>query len=57
MPHADDLELLSNSSAPDDLLNVRSQAYDLVLNGWELGRAAFVSTDETSSNKSLTCWA
>ena len=37
MPHADDLELLSNSSAPDDLLNVRSQAYDLVLNGWELG--------------------
>ena len=37
MPHVDDLELLSNSSAPDDLLNVRSQAYDLVLNGWELG--------------------
>ena len=37
MPHADDLELLSNSNTPDDLLNVRSQAYDLVLNGWELG--------------------
>ena len=37
MPHVDDLELLSNSSTPDDLLNVRSQAYDLVLNGWELG--------------------
>ena len=37
MPHVDDLELLSNSNTPDDLLNVRSQAYDLVLNGWELG--------------------
>lgn len=37
MPHADDLELLSQSSAATDLLEVRSQAYDLVLNGWELG--------------------
>ncbi len=37
MPHAEDLELLSNSNTPDDLLKVRSQAYDLVLNGWELG--------------------
>ncbi|MBM36862.1 MAG: aspartate--tRNA ligase [Actinomycetota bacterium] len=37
MPHADDLELLSKSSVASDLLEVRSQAYDLVLNGWELG--------------------
>ncbi len=36
MPHPEDLDLL-DSSAGDDLLNVRSQAYDLVLNGWELG--------------------
>jgi aspartyl-tRNA synthetase len=36
MPHPDDLELLDSSSG-DDLLKVRSQAYDLVLNGWELG--------------------
>src|SRR6476646_1152443 len=36
MPHSEDLDLL-DSSAGDDLLNVRSQAYDLVLNGWELG--------------------
>jgi aspartyl-tRNA synthetase len=36
MPHPDDLELLS-SDDPADLLRVRSQAYDLVLNGWELG--------------------
>jgi aspartyl-tRNA synthetase len=32
MPHADDLELMES-----DPLAVRSQAYDLVLNGWELG--------------------
>jgi aspartyl-tRNA synthetase len=36
MPHPDDVALLS-SDDPDDLLKVRSQAYDLVLNGWELG--------------------
>src|ERR1700685_4072379 len=32
MPHPDDLALLSSDPAA-----VRSQAYDLVLNGWELG--------------------
>ena len=36
MPHADDVHLL-DSGDPRDLLKVRSQAYDLVLNGWELG--------------------
>ena len=36
MPHADDMALL-DSGDPDDLLKVRSQAYDLVVNGWELG--------------------
>jgi len=35
MPHSDDLDLLDGS--PEELLEVRSQAYDLVLNGWELG--------------------
>ena len=29
--------MLSASSDAQDLLKVRSQAYDLVLNGWELG--------------------
>lgn len=36
MPHADDVGLLDTGD-PSDLLEVRSQAYDLVLNGWELG--------------------
>ena len=36
MPHPEDLGLLDSSSG-EDLLAVRSQAYDLVLNGWELG--------------------
>jgi aspartyl-tRNA synthetase len=36
MPHDDDLDLLETGDAAD-LLKVRSQAYDLVLNGWELG--------------------
>ena len=35
MPHQDDWERLDGSA--EDLLAVRSQAYDLVLNGWELG--------------------
>ena len=35
MPHEDDWHLLDESG--DALLDVRSQAYDLVLNGWELG--------------------
>jgi aspartyl-tRNA synthetase len=35
MPHEEDWDLLSGG--PEELLRVRSQAYDLVLNGWELG--------------------
>ena len=46
MPHADDLDVVAAASVrmasgggfdADTLLGVRSQAYDLVLNGWELG--------------------
>jgi len=33
MPHVEDLDALERG----DLLDIRSQAYDLVLNGWELG--------------------
>jgi aspartyl-tRNA synthetase len=36
MPHPDDAELLAHGSG-EELLAVRSQAYDLVVNGWELG--------------------
>ena len=40
MPHEDDLPMLMSADGPpsgDALLGIRSQAYDLVLNGWELG--------------------
>ena len=40
MPHEDDLPALMSPDGPptgEALLNIRSQAYDLVLNGWELG--------------------
>ena len=36
MPHPDDHEILEHGT-PEDLLGVRSLAYDLVVNGWELG--------------------
>lgn len=36
MPHPDDVDYLVRGGG-ESLLNVRSQAYDLVLNGWELG--------------------
>jgi aspartyl-tRNA synthetase len=36
MPHADDVDLLVSAEG-EDLLRIRSQSYDLVLNGWELG--------------------
>ncbi|HEX5367167.1 MAG TPA: aspartate--tRNA ligase [Acidimicrobiales bacterium] len=36
MPHAEDVGLLGSDDRRD-LLRVRSQSYDLVLNGWELG--------------------
>ena len=40
MPHIDDLQMLMSADGPpsgEALLDLRSQAYDLVLNGWELG--------------------
>ena len=40
MPHDNDLQMLMSADGPpqgEALLQVRSQAYDLVLNGWELG--------------------
>jgi aspartyl-tRNA synthetase len=36
MPHPEDLDLFQRAEGAE-LLQVRSQAYDLVLNGWELG--------------------
>ncbi|HEY6533990.1 MAG TPA: aspartate--tRNA ligase [Acidimicrobiales bacterium] len=36
MPHPEDVALLDTDD-PAELLKVRSQSYDLVLNGWELG--------------------
>jgi aspartyl-tRNA synthetase len=39
MPHPDDVEILRahHDRPAEDLLSIRALAYDLVLNGWELG--------------------
>ncbi len=39
MPHDEDLEMLRDPDlhGTEKMLDIRSQAYDLVLNGWELG--------------------
>ncbi len=49
MPHADDLAMLDGDSA--ELLAVRSQAYDLVLNGWELGSGSIRISDAAVQNR------
>ena len=36
MPHVDDVGMLTTAQG-DEWLDIRSQAYDLTLNGWELG--------------------
>jgi len=36
MPHVDDVGMLETAEG-DEWLDIRSQAYDLTLNGWELG--------------------
>jgi aspartyl-tRNA synthetase len=36
MPHPEDHELLDHAQG-EELLDIRAQSYDLVLNGWELG--------------------
>ena len=36
MPHVDDVDMLTSAEG-EEWLDIRSQAYDLTLNGWELG--------------------
>jgi len=50
MPHVDDIGVLE-SDDPAKLLTVRSQAYDLVLNGWELGSGSVRIHDSTVQTK------
>ncbi|MDE0607037.1 MAG: aspartate--tRNA ligase [Acidimicrobiaceae bacterium] len=53
MPHPDDLELLEIGG--DALIDVRSQAYDLVLNGWELGSGSVRIHRRDIQNQIFTC--
>ena len=50
MPHPDDLDLLSSGTGAE-LLAVRAQSYDLVLNGWELGSGSVRIHDRTVQEK------
>jgi aspartyl-tRNA synthetase len=49
MPHLDDLAHLES-----DPMNVRSQAYDLVLNGWELGSGSIRIHDSAIQRRVFT---
>ena len=53
MPHPDDLEMLA--SRGEALLDVRSQAYDLVLNGWELGSGSVRIHRQDIQNQVFAC--
>lgn len=53
MPHPDDLKLLDVGG--DALLSIRSQAYDLVLNGWELGSGSVRICRRDIQNKVFAC--
>ena len=53
MPHPDDLELLANGG--EALLDIRSQAYDLVLNGWELGSGSVRIHRQDIQNQIFAC--
>lgn len=37
MPHEDDIPIVRTEASDEQLLKVRSQSYDLVMDGWELG--------------------
>jgi aspartyl-tRNA synthetase len=50
MPHEGDVGLLE-SDEPVKLLSIRAQAYDLVLNGWELGSGSVRIHDSTVQTK------
>ena len=53
MPHPDDIGLLNEGG--DALLDVRSQAYDLVLNGWELGSGSVRIHRRDIQNQIFAC--
>ena len=62
MVHPDDLELLAEmaksapeiSSGTSDITTIRSQAYDLVLNGWELGSGSVRINDPALQQQVFT---
>jgi len=54
MPHPDDIEMLETAQG-DEWLDIRSQAYDLTLNGWELGSGSIRIFQSHVQEKILSC--
>ncbi len=55
MPQNDEIETLFNSADPEKLSSMRAQAYDLALNGYELGSGSIRIHDQKLQKRMFEC--